>query len=202
MARLAFALLVLGALVDARLTKPRGLDDKELTALAQLSDKAEEESVKEESLQDETQDKDEDELLHEPVGAHASAHETPASKEGKNAEKAEAKKDTDPHHQGQVKVVPEPQKPEPESTRVDVKVHSSDPLPDDEKVDVTVIVNDTKATKTTLPPKPAVSIDINTKEVVVSDVPETTTTTIRNAASSPAVLSMLIGVLSFAIWSF
>ncbi|CAL1161639.1 unnamed protein product [Cladocopium goreaui] len=143
MARMTLALLVLGTLlVDARLTKPRGLDDKELTALAQLSDKADD------TLQDETQDKEEDEPAHEP--GHEPAHEPEhadeksASKEAKKEAKSETKKEADPHHQGKVKVIPEPEKPEPESTRVDVKVHSPDPLPEDEKVDVTVIVNDTK----------------------------------------------------------
>lgn len=63
----------------------------------------------------------------------------------------------------EAKLVPAPAPP-PESTRLDVKVHSAEPLPADEKVDVTVIVNDTKVAETTAPPKPAVSIDINTKE--------------------------------------
>ena len=190
---MTFALLVLGTLlVDARLTKPRGLDEKELTALAQMSDKAEEDRVKESPASEESAS----------AHGHGSAsHGKPASKEEKKEAKKEAKKETDPYNQGEVKVVPEPQKPEQEKPRVDVKVHSSAPLPEDEKVDVTVIVNDTKA-KTTMPPKPAVSIDISTKEVVVSDVTETTTTTTKSGASSPAVLSMLMGLLVLAIWSF
>ncbi|CAK9074323.1 unnamed protein product [Durusdinium trenchii] len=156
--------LVLWGLGSARLTKPKGveLDDQELTALAQLSEKAERVKDEETSQEDASDEDNIDKLKEEPLNRSKSEEE----KELKEQE----------NEQGKVKIVRDEATPK-QITRVDVKVHhANQPLPEDEKVDVTVIVNDTKAAQTTVPPKPAVSIDINTKEVVVSDVTETTTT--------------------------
>ncbi|CAK9108891.1 unnamed protein product [Durusdinium trenchii] len=121
--------LVLWGLGSARLTKPKGveLDDQELTALAQLSEKAgdapQAERVKdEETSQEDASDEDNiDKLKEEPLNRSKSEEE----KELKEQE----------NEQGKVKIVRDEATPK-QITRVDVKVHhANQPLPEDEKVD-------------------------------------------------------------------
>ncbi|CAE6962521.1 unnamed protein product [Symbiodinium natans] len=141
-----------------------------------------EEDKKEEAKKDEDK-KEDDKDVEKEVEKEMEKEEAQDAKKGKKDDE-DAKVTVvvddkegihDPHNQGKTKIVPDESKEKKDATGPEVTVHNKGPLPDDEKVDVTVVVNETKGSEASAPDKPEVSVDVHTKEVVVSDVKTTTT---------------------------
>eukprot|EP00439_Symbiodinium_sp_Y106_P024204 s5257_g2.t4 len=182
---------------DKKEDDKKGDDKKEDDKKEKELEKEVEKEMEKEEAQDDKKGKKKDEKEDEKVDVTVVVDD-------KDDEKPSSKSEIhDPYDQGKTKIVPEEVKKEETVTGPEVTVHNKGALPDDEKVDVTVVVNETKGSTATEPNKPEVSVDVHTKEVVVSDVKTTTTEEAKNeeerSSSGRAVLSLALGVLGFAV---